>query len=361
MICVRLLMALLALAVLILSGCAVNGISEPSSANEASSSSGSGDGPPPWVTSPPKKKGVVYGVGSAEIHVDAASAINRAQDRARTELVKRLEVTISGETTATRSREVEDGQSRVTRSVMESVKSQVSETELANIEIVKTYAAEGGGVAYALARLNRDQAESDLIAKIEDLDARIREILEQDPGESANRLARLEVLMPALPLLAQRKQSVEKLQLVAERDPGYRRPSEFRDLADRIASILDSLTVVLRSKESGFDRQMASMLRQTLVKQGVKVREGGSGDLTLRYEASLRAVERDDRSFVFADGNVTVLDGVGNAIDEFQERVKAGSVDPDLARDRAVGRLAEGLGSKLGESLLDSFQRAGVR
>ncbi|MFB6261851.1 MAG: hypothetical protein ABEJ96_05390, partial [Thiohalorhabdaceae bacterium] len=65
--------------------------------------------------------------------------------------------------------------------------------------------------------------------------------------------------------------------------------------------------------------------------------------------------------FVFADGNVTVLDPDGNVIDEFQGRVKAGSVDPGVARDRAIGELAQSLGGKLGEALLDSFERAAGR
>jgi hypothetical protein len=106
---------------------------------------------------------------------------------------------------------------------------------------------------------------------------------------------------------------------------------------------------------------MDSTLRRALSDEGVQVRESGSGDLTLRYEAGLRTVERDGRHFVFADGNVTVLDGSGNVINEFQERVKSGSVDAGVAADRAVGKLAEGLGRKLGASLLDSFERAGGR
>lgn len=337
-----------------LGGCLGGGPSVPA---EDGASGGSG-GVPQWVTSPPSGGGYAYGVGSAEIYGDPASALNRAQDQARSELIKRLEVTVSGQTEARRARTTEDGESRVTRSIMDTVKSRIPETELANIEIAETHAKKGGDNAYALARLNRSEAEMNLIGEIDSIDARIREIAGQDPG--GDRLQRLKALMPALPLLEERSQVLRKLQLVAERDPGHRLPSEFRALQDRIAGLLDSLVVVLRPKGES-TRKMDSTLRKALADEGVQVREGGSGDLVLRYEAGLRTVRRDGRNFVFADGNVTVLDGGGNVIDEFQERVKAGSVDEGVARDRAVGRLAEGLGSKLGESLLDSFERAAGR
>lgn len=341
-------------AAFLLGGCLGGGPSVP-----AEDSAGAGGGIPAWVTSPPSGGGYAYGVGSAEIYADPASALNRAQDQARTELIKRLEVTVSGTTTATRGRTVEGGKSRVTRSIMDTVESRVPETQLANIEIAKTHAAKGGDTAYALAKLNRSQAELSLISQIEDIDARIREIAGKDPG-GGDRLDRLKALMPALPLLEERRQVLRKLQLVAERDPGHRLPSEFRALQDTIGGLLDSLVVVLQPKGES-TRKMDSTLRKALADEGVQVREGGRGDLTLRYEAGLRTVNRDGRSFVFADGNVTVLDGRGNVIDEFQERVKAGSVDPGVAQDRAVGRLAEGLGTKLGESLLDSFERAAGR
>ena len=347
--------ALAGAAALTLSGCQGGGPAVPSDGGAASASGGI----PAWVTSPPSGGGYAYGVGSAEIYGDPASALNRAQDQARTELIKRLEVTVSGTTTASRGRTVEGGQSRVTRSIMDTVESRVPETELANIEIAKTHAVEGGDTAYALAKLNRSQAEITLISKIEDIDARIREIAGRDPG-GGDRLDRLKALMPALPLLEERRQVLRKLQLVAERDPGHRLPSEFRALQDTIAGLLDSLVVVLQPKGES-TRKMDSTLRKALADEGVQVREAGNGDLTLRYEAGLRTVTRDGRNFVFADGNVTVLDGNGNVIDEFQERVKAGSVDPGVAQDRAVGRLAEGLGTKLGESLLDSFERAAGR
>src|SRR6056297_1125489 len=68
---------------------------------------------PGWITSPPAGTTYVYGVGSAKIFADTASAINRAQDDARSELLKRLEVTVSGETRTSAARRVKNGESEI--------------------------------------------------------------------------------------------------------------------------------------------------------------------------------------------------------------------------------------------------------
>lgn len=339
--------------VLPLSGCLGGGAAIKEAESEAKAS-----GPPEWALSVPSDDGMAYGVGSAKVYTDPTSALNRAQDQARTELVKRLEVTVSGETVSRQSRTREDGESRVTRSIMDTVRSQVEDTELANIEITETHVDRGGETAYALARLNRTRAEMDLIGELREIDESIQEV--NGKPSQGNTLTQLRALMPALPMLAERESVHRKLSLVASGNPGHRKPAEFRQLETRIADLLDSLVVVLRPSGDS-SRKLDSTLRRALSDEGVQVRESGDGDLTLRYDGGLRTVQRDGRNFVFADGNVTVLDRDGRVIAEFQERVKAGSVDPGIARDRAIGKLARGLGEKLAGSLLESFKRAGVQ
>lgn len=336
---------------LVLGGCTSSG---PSVADQSDANGMAGV--PRWVTNPPSGNDMVYGVGSAEVFADPATALNRARDKARSELIKQLKVTVSGQTEMRQSQKINNGKSQVTSSIMDIVRSRVAETELANIGIAETHVDSQGSVAYALAQLDRNMAARNLADQLDELDERIRRIADETTGD--DRLEQLKVLMPALPLLTERENVFGKLRLVAKGNPGHRMPAEFRALQDRVASLLDSLVVVLEPRDIS-SRKMDSTLRRALSEEGVKVRESGAGDLILRYEAGLRTVTRDGRSFVFADGNVTVLDAAGNVIDEFQERVKSGSVDAGVASDRAVGKLAEGLGQKLGASLLDSFNRAG--
>ena len=52
---------------------------------------------PVWLIQPPIETGFLYGTGSAEVYAgDQADAAARAKDMARLELVKQIEVNISG-------------------------------------------------------------------------------------------------------------------------------------------------------------------------------------------------------------------------------------------------------------------------
>ena len=50
---------------------------------------------PSWITSPPQKANMAYGVGSMEVYGAPDQALKRASDFARADLVSRLKVTIS--------------------------------------------------------------------------------------------------------------------------------------------------------------------------------------------------------------------------------------------------------------------------
>jgi hypothetical protein len=311
-------------------------------------------GLPSWVISPPASDEYVYGVGSAEISKDHDSAMDRARDRARSEILKRMEVTVSGETRTSVRREVEKGKSRVTRSVMNRVRTHVSATSLTHVQQVESHVDRAEDTVYVLLRLDRDAAQADLLSRLEEIDRRLRDIAERKTEGS--RLQRLEILMPALPLFEKRRQVLEKLDRLGKKGPDCRLPPELSELRDRIGSLLDSLVVVLRpldSTSAGLD----SGLRRALSRQGLRVRQSGRGDVFLRYQAELRRIERDGVHFVFAQGSVTVLNGKGDILNEFQEKAKAASQDTVLARDRAVSELASGLGQKLADSLIISFEQ----
>lgn len=310
---------------------------------------------PGWITSPPARTTYVYGVGSAQIYSNAASAINRAQDDARSELLKRLEVTVSGETRTSAARRVKNGKSRITRSVMNRVKTEVAETRLTHVEIVDTYADQSAGVAYALVRLDREAARADLTARIKEIDSRLNEIASLK--NAGSRLDRLKSLLPALPLLEERRAVHSQLDKVTPGAPGHRLPANLHQLENRIANLLNSLVVRLHPRQNS-DREMAAGLKKALTAQGVRVREQGTGDLALRYSVDERTLEEDGLWFVFARGNAAILDNNGDIIDEFQKKVKAASRDRKIARSRAIEKLAEKMDQELARSLLKNVERA---
>jgi len=277
---------------------------------------------PAWITSPPSGDRYVYGVGSAEIYSDSASAINRAQDDARAEILKQLEVTVSGETRTSVSRSVKDGESRMSRSVMDWVKTAVPETRLTHVEVADTYVDKEAKVGYALVRFDRKAAESDLVSRIKEIDRQLREIAALEIN--GPRLKELKSLAPALPLFEERQETLAMLERVTSGNYGHRLPQDLRELEDRIAALLDSLIVELNPRGSG-DDEMTAGLRKALTAQGVRVRENGKGDIVLRYAVEQRLVEQDGVKFVFARSSVTVLDENGDVIDEFQKEVKDAS------------------------------------
>jgi len=310
-------------------------------------------GLPSWVTSPPSSSQYVYGVGSAKIRADPADAMSRAKDQARTEILKRMEVTVVGRTRARVSRQVKDGKSQVTRSIMDRVQTRVSETRLRRVRPVDTYVDQKEDTAYALLRLDRDAAEADLVGQLEEIEGRLREIASRET-EGA-RLKQLNLVMPALPLLEKRHQIVKKLHMVNGKDADFHLPADLRRLQERIATLLDSLVVVLRPRNQESEK-LAAGLRKALNNQGLRVRQKGRADVLLRYDLDLRRIERDGVQFVFAQGAITVLNGKGDVLNEFQEKAKAASQDSWLARERALTGLARVLGQKLAESLFKSFE-----
>ena len=327
---------------------------EQDSAQKESTSQPDAQGLPSWVTSPPSSNKYIYGVGSAEIHTNPALAMDQAKDRARTGILKRMEVTVNGETRTSVKRQVEKGQSRVTRSVLDRVRTEVPRTKLRHVEQVDSYVDREKETVFALLRLDREEAKDELASRINEVDHRLRNISKRET--SGSRLERLETLVPALPLLEKRQEMVVKLRRLGSLESDYRLPSDLRGLRNRITDLLDSLVFVLepRNRES---EKLASGLREALTSQGLRARQRGRGDLFLHYEIDLRPKERDGIHFVFARGSVTVLNGQGNIIDEFRKKAKAASQDPQLARDRTVDKLADGLGQKLAASLIKALSR----
>lgn len=308
---------------------------------------------PAWVKNPPSRQGYAYGLGSAELYGDAASALNRAKDDARAEVIKAMRVNIASETTSRVERTTVNGESSVTRALMSEVRSRIPETEISNIDMVEQTVSRDTRQAYVLAQLDRRRAERNLRSKLDALDGRLARF--RGIPESGDKVDQLKQLLPALELLEQARGIEEKLDLVAVE--GFTGPvlsDKYAPVRERIVSLLDGLVIVLDPRGDTAN-QLNSELRRALLAEGMHIRQGGEGDIRLRYEAELREVTRGRDTFVFADGNTTVLDADGRIIGEFRERVKGAATDKGLARDRALEKLAGAMGKTLGKSLLDAL------
>lgn len=330
------------LAAIAISGCTGTTAGTPAKTSDLAGSL------PSWVYSPPDVPGYVYGVGAAEIYATPAEALVRAKENARLELVKQLRVKVSGETEASIKREINEGQSKITRKIMNYARSSVQEAELPGIKIVKTAVSKKERQVFALAEMNRSMAELDITESVESVEKQIKRYCDQKM--SGDKIKDIKKLLPALKLIEQRKKLVENLKLVSDMSDEEFEKKEHSDLKMKLTDMLDSLVIVLTPSGSG-DKSLASGIRKELADQGVRVRMDGSGDLYLKFSASLSSVFKDGVYFTFASGQASVMKENKDIISEFNTKVKAGSGDKALSEKRAVEKLASALGDKIATGL----------
>jgi hypothetical protein len=308
------------------------------------------DSIPSWVYSPPELGGYVYGVGMASIYSTPAEAMQRAKENSRVELIKQLKVKVSGETQASVKREIDQGKSKITRTVFNYARSSIEETELPGIKVINTAVSRKDKQAFALAELNRTEAEMDLSDKLESLEKQI-DIISSQPL-SGSKIKDIKKLIPALKLIEKRNRIVSDLKLVSTMsDEELEKESHIR-LKSKIAELIDSLVIVIKPDSSG--ENLSSGIRKALSDQGVRVRMGGEGDLYLKFSASLNTVFRDGIYFTFATGQASVMEKNNDIISEFSTKVKDGSGDKNLSVKRAVEKLADELGNSVAKGIFDS-------
>jgi len=312
---------------------------------------GSGeDSIPSWVYSPPELGGYVYGVGMASIYSTPAEAMQRAKENSRVELIKQLKVKVSGETQASVKREIDQGKSKITRTVFNYARSSIEETELPGIKVINTTVSRKDKQAFALAELNRSEAEMDLSDKLESVEKQI-DIISRQPL-SGNKIKDIKKLIPALKLIEKRNKIVSDLRLLSNMSDEELEKESHIKLKSKTADLIDSLVIVIKPDSSG--ENLSSGIRKALSDQGVRVRMDGEGDLYLKFSASLNTVFKDGIYFTFATGQASVMEKNNNIISEFSTKVKDGSGDKNLSIKRAVEKLADELGTSVAKGIFDS-------
>ncbi|MCB9494444.1 MAG: LPP20 family lipoprotein [Desulfobacteraceae bacterium] len=326
---------------------AVTGCVSSSSSPVSKQDSGSTDSIPSWVYSPPEVVGYVYGVGMSSIYSTQADALQRAGENSRVELVKQLKVKVYGETEASVKREIEQGKSKITRTVFNYARSSIEETELPGIKIINTAVSRTDRQAFALAELNKSEAELDLSEKLESVEKKI-DIIASQPL-SGSKIKDIKKLVPVLKLIEERNRVVSNLKLVSTLSDEELEKGSHIQLKSKIAGLIDSLVIVLNPDSSS--KNLASGIRRALSDQGVRVRMDGEGDLYLKFSASLDTVLRDGIYYTFASGQASLMEKNNDVINEFSTKVKDGSGDKNLSVKRAIEKLADELGNSVAKGL----------
>jgi hypothetical protein len=334
-----------AAATFLLTGCMSSSLTSPKAATDNGS-----DSIPSWVYSPPQLGGYVYGVGMASIYSTPAEAMQRAQENSRVELIKQLRVKVAGETEASVKREIDQGKSKITRTVFNYAKSSIEETELPGIKVINTAVSRKDKQAFALAELNRAEAEMDITERLEAVENQI-DIIANKPL-TGNKVKDIKKLIPALKLIEKRNKLASDLKLVSNMSDESLEKEKHIKLRSKIAELIDSLVIVIKPGSSG--ENLSSGIRKALSNQGVRVRMSGGGDLYLKFSASLNTVFKNGAYFTFATGQASVMDKNNDIVSEFSTKVKDGSGDKNLSVKRAVEKLADELGELTAKGIFDS-------
>lgn len=308
-------------------------------------------GAPDWVLSTPDDFRYAYGVGSAPVRGDQAAARRLAVDRARSDLVQNLRVTVSGRSHSWVERVRGDGAGAVTRGFVEEVRTRVPDTTLEELEVAEVVLDESDQTLYALVRLDRAGATLRLRSELNRIHDRLDDF-RNGPDLERDRLAALRHLKPALELFARAEQLEDQLRLVS------RQPVIIESVAVSHAFIIEQLRAAMdglriRVDGSEMSPRVVAGLKAGLLEQGLRVGSEQSPDLVVGGALSLRTVDRDPDHFAIAEGRVEVRDAKGRLLGLFRHQSRESSTEPGLAEDRALARLGEALGRQLGKHLFD--------
>lgn len=328
---------------LMLVGCASGPVKQPDVVHKSQ---------PSWVTKPPLKSGVAYGVGAMEIYGNPAEAVQRAAELARVDLVTQLKVTVSSDMTSSISETSGSNQpTQLLRSVHQQVRSSIPQAELDEVETTDTYV--DAKHAYALVELDRAVAAARLRRDIQELDEELIGYAVLNPQGST--LERLQPLLPALTVIAKRDQLSERLALVSMERKGEPLATELKALQQRIDTLLKQLVVTLELNDSGAEAIAGDVL-EALTKQGLRVSSSGPADLRFVLNCELTHKQQSGSHYVFANSRVRIENSNGQVLSSFSKQAKGVSGIDNVARQKAGQQVAQLLSDELAVTLVQRLR-----
>ena len=154
---------------------------------------------------PPIETGFLYGTGSAEVYAgDQADAAARAKDMARLELVKQIEVNISGELEQEITETLQNNKSELTERLRQSVKGKVTSFELSHVMNVDSYFDESNKQVSILVRLDVNKELQSLHSRIEVIDQHFAEVVTKFENNEKQGMRLLRLVASGLVLAEER-------------------------------------------------------------------------------------------------------------------------------------------------------------
>ncbi|MDR9468381.1 LPP20 family lipoprotein, partial [Marinospirillum sp.] len=245
---------------------------------------------PRWISQHPQRNDYVFGVASAEIYGSEANALERAREQARVDLLSRIRVAVSGTTETSNRMEMNNGQvTNMSEVLTQEARSRVKEVELPGMEVTETWINPNGKDAWAMAQLNRVEAERQLLGELQRTNQRL---LERGLPQQGTKLERVRKVIPRLPDLARRNQLHQQLAFLAATDRVDAAQRKAVDELDaQIQSLLASLSFSVKGQNSLAER-MRPELAEQLTAMGFNMVDS-QADLQLHLSLSMDEVQRD--------------------------------------------------------------------
>ncbi len=307
---------------------------------------------PDWILDTPVEANFLYGVGAAEIFGgNDANALSRAKDIARVELVKQVEVEVSGEVAQEIEEVTRNGSTQLTESLRQSVKNRVPEFKLSHVTGVESHKDKQGKRVTAMVRLDVMKELQSLRRQIASLDEQLRDYAQKLAQTPPGGMSTLRVVSPALVLSEQRAGLQARYNAL---DPNKKTAplltKEIQDLVSKMYQRIAQLRISVQSEGRAVSALQTGLIGQ-LTKRGIQISESGQGDIQIVYNLRVNTVPRNGSYFAITEGDVWIKDEAGRVVRAFQAKAKGASVDPREARSRSIGKLSGQLGKVLLESL----------
>ena len=303
---------------------------------------------PVWLIQPPIETGFLYGTGSAEVYAgDQAGAAARAKDMARLELVKQIEVNISGELEQEITETLQNNKSELTERLRQSVKGKVTSFELSHVMNVDSYFDESNKQVSILVRLDVNKELQSLHSRIEVIDQRFAEVVTEFENNEKQGMELLRLVASGL-VLAEERSGIQARAntLSPTRQHVDVLTPEYRDFMRKAYALIGMLKVHVAAQ--GADRNsLAAALTAELNNKGINISEAEQADIRVEYDLSLNNVVQGETTFVITEGNVFLKDEQGRIVKTIQAKAKGASVDVKEAESRSIAKLSQQLGKEL--------------
>jgi hypothetical protein len=275
--------------------------------NQASSSSlnsSSKNAIPSWVLEPPIDKRYLYGVGSVIQTEDLVSDIKAARQQANADMANQLRVTVSQSNvqstqvsqTNAQSEQVLKAFSSTTRMDTESLVLEESET----IENVAT-----GKYVYVLQRFDRAKISSKIRRELAELDTQLEEIAAKAINKG-DLVDQWQSILPALPLLSERAQKLDLLQLYStSANLDSEKTDTIKSLERQLSQLLSKLSIQVSSQSSG-SKALVKVLRSELTNKGLTPATKANAPLRINLHISSNKQLKEGRTYQFVNLNASL-------------------------------------------------------